>query len=139
MRVMGLDMGSRTIGVALSDPLGMTAQPVKTIKRTGLASDLKELAALISELEVGTIVVGLPIRLDGTKSVMSESVERFALKLAAHTGLPVKMWDERLSTVAVTRVLKDADMSRAKRKKVVDKLAACYILQGYLDHLGSSE
>jgi putative Holliday junction resolvase len=100
MRIMGLDMGSRTIGVALSDPLGMTAQPVKTIKRTGLASDLKELSALILEFEVGTVVVGLPIRLDGSSK---------------------------------------ADMSRAKRKKVVDKLAACYILQGYLDHLGSSE
>ncbi|MBE9528238.1 MAG: Holliday junction resolvase RuvX [Proteobacteria bacterium] len=137
MRIIGLDMGTRTIGVAVSDSLGMTAQPVKTIKRTGLASDLKELSALIAEFEITEIVLGLPIRLDGTKSPMSEAVEVFAGKLGSHTGLPVKLWDERLSTAAVTRVLKDADMSRAKRKKVVDKLAACYILQGYLDSRGS--
>lgn len=137
MRVMGLDMGTRTIGVAVSDPLGMTAQPVKTVKRTGRSADIKELSAIIAEFEITEIVLGLPLRLNGTQSPMSEAVEFFAEKLGTHTGLPIKLWDERLSTAAVTRVLKEADMSRAKRKKVVDKLAACYILQGYLDSRGS--
>jgi putative Holliday junction resolvase len=134
---MGLDMGTRTIGVAVSDPLGMTAQPVKTVKRTGRSADLKELSTLIAEYEITEIVLGLPLRLNGTKSPMSEAVDVFAERLGTHTGLPIKLWDERLSTAAVTRVLKEADMSRAKRKKVVDKLAACYILQGYLDSRGS--
>ncbi len=138
MRIMGLDLGSRTIGVAISDELGITAQPLKTIKRIGLVTDLKELSAVIADYGIGKIIIGLPIRLDGKPSVMSESVLRFARKLAADTGLVVKTWDERLSTFAVTRVLKEADMSRKKRKRVVDKLAASYILQGYLDSLGTS-
>jgi len=135
MRVLGLDMGTKTIGVALSDEAGMTAQPVMTLKRKGMDADIRALKKSIDENDVMTIVVGMPINMDGSMGERSRQVEAFIGRLKATTGLPVIAWDERLSTVAVTRVLIDGDVSRKKRKEVVDKMAASYILQGYLDSL----
>jgi putative Holliday junction resolvase len=133
MRVMGLDMGKKTIGVAVSDESGLTAQPVTTIKRSSLRKDLDELVRLIKEYSVTTIVVGLPVNMNGTMGPATESVLKFIDDLKERTGLPVETWDERLSTAAVTKVLLEGDISRARRKEVVDKMAASYILQGYLD------
>ncbi len=130
---MGLDMGTKTIGVALSDERGVSAQPLKTLKRAGAAKDLEELKGLIHEYSVERIVVGMPVNMDGSMGPRAKAVLGFIERLKKHVRLPVSVWDERLSTVAVTRVLIDADVSRAGRKKVVDKLAAAYILQGYLD------
>lgn len=138
MRIMGLDLGTKTIGIALSDELGITAQPVKTLKRKGIASDIKELLKLADTHDVISIVAGLPVNMNGTTGSRTEQVLAFVDRLKASTDLKVIMWDERLSTVAVTRVLVDGDMSRKKRKEVVDKMAAAYILQGYLDSLGTS-
>ncbi len=130
---MGLDMGTKTIGVALSDERGVSDQPLKTLKRAGAAKDLEELKGLIHEYSVERIVVGMPVNMDGSMGPRGKAVLGFIERLKKHVSLPVSVWDERLSTVAVTRVLIDADVSRAGRKKVVDKLAAAYILQGYLD------
>ncbi len=130
---MGLDMGTKTIGVALSDERGVSAQPLKTLKRAGAAKDLEELRGLIHEYSVERIVVGMPVNMDGSIGPRARAVLGFIERLKKHVCLPVSVWDERLSTIAVTRVLIDADLSRSKRKKVVDKLAAAYILQGYLD------
>lgn len=130
---MGLDYGKKTLGVAISDEAGITAQPVTTVKRTSLKKDLEELKTLIEDYSVTSIIVGLPVNLDGTMSEQSRNVLKFVEHLKENFALPITTWDERLSTVAVTRVLLEGDMSRAKRKEVVDKMAAAYILQGYLD------
>ncbi|MBE7414171.1 MAG: Holliday junction resolvase RuvX [Deltaproteobacteria bacterium] len=135
MRVMGLDIGKKTIGVALSDPAGITAQPVTTIKRTTLSKDMEEVLGLAAEHEVTSIVAGLPLNMDGSRSPQTEFVLKFLEKLKERTDMPVKTWDERLSTVAVERLLIEGEMRREKRKEVVDKLAAAYILQGYLDSI----
>jgi putative Holliday junction resolvase len=133
MRVLGLDLGTKTIGIALSDEVGITAQPVKTLRRKGTKADIEELLEFMDSNDVNTIVVGLPVNMNGTMGTRSEEVLVFVERLKGYTDLPVVMWDERLSTVAVTRVLIEGDMSRKKRKRVVDKMAAAYILQGYLD------
>lgn len=135
MRIMGLDIGRKTIGVALSDPEGLTAQPYITIQRASFAKDLDEVLRIARENQVSDIVAGLPLNMNGSTSGQTDFVLKFVEKLKEKTDLPVLTWDERLSTVAVTRVLIDGDMSRARRKEVVDKLAASYILQGYLDSL----
>lgn len=135
MRIMGLDIGRKTIGVALSDPEGLTAQPYITIQRASFAKDLDEVLRIARENQVSDIVAGLPLNMNGSTSGQTDFVLKFVEKLKEKTDLPVRTWDERLSTVAVTRVLIDGDMSRARRKEVVDKLAASYILQGYLDSL----
>lgn len=135
MRIMGLDLGTKTIGVAVSDESRITAQPVGVIKRASFEKDLAALKELIDKHNVSEIVVGLPVNMNGTMGEKSHSAMRFRERLGERTGLPVGVWDERLSTAAVNRVLIDGDMSRAKRKGVVDKLAASYILQGYLDSL----
>ncbi len=132
---MGLDIGKKTIGVALSDPAGITAQPVTTIKRTTLSKDMEEVLGLAAEHEVTSIVAGLPLNMDGSRSPQTEFVLKFLEKLKERTDMPVKTWDERLSTVAVERLLIEGEMRREKRKEVVDKLAAAYILQGYLDSI----
>lgn len=137
MRIMGLDLGKKTIGIAVSDETGLTAQPVSTIKRTSLREDLDELARLIGEYSVTGMVVGLPVNMNGTMGPATESVLKFIDDLKERTGIAVETWDERLSTAAVTRVLLDGDISRARRKEVVDKMAASYILQGYLDRSSS--
>ncbi|MDQ0254282.1 putative Holliday junction resolvase [Evansella vedderi] len=135
MKVLGLDVGTRTIGVAVSDAFGWTAQGVETIKRVenDEEKDFERLDTLIKEHEVGTIVVGLPKNMNGTIGPSGELCQAFADKLKARTNLKVELWDERLSTVAAERMLVTADVSRKKRKKVIDKMAAVMILQGYLD------
>ncbi len=135
MRILGLDMGDRTIGVAVSDPLGYTAQGITTIKRRGLKNDLDEISRICKEYSVESIVLGLPKNMNGTLGESSEKVMEFSKVLENEFGLPTKFWDERLTTVAAHKAMLEADLSRAKRKKIVDKIAAIYILQGYLDSI----
>lgn len=135
MRVMGLDVGTKTIGVAVSDEMGWTAQGVETIKidpdqnQTGL----KRIKELVQEWNVEEIVVGYPKNMNGTVGPRGEACREYAEYLRKKLSLPVHLWDERLSTVAAERVLISADVTRKKRKKVIDKMAAVMILQGYLD------
>lgn len=133
MRIMALDVGSRTIGVACSDALYMTAQGVETIRRTSWAKDFERLLQLINDYEVEEIVVGMPRNMNGTKGERAEKTEEFVERLKGVTTLPITYWDERLSTVMAERSLIAADVSRRKRKAVIDKMAAVVILQGYLD------
>jgi len=133
MRTMGLDIGSHTIGVAISDELGITAQGIKTIKRKSKEEDFKEINAIIGQFEINKIVVGLPKNMDGTLGKQAEIVFQWIKTCKDKTHLPMVTWDERLSTVGASKVLLEADLSRSKRKKVIDKLAAVLILQGYLD------
>ncbi|UWG95754.1 Holliday junction resolvase RuvX [Dehalobacter sp. DCM] len=133
MRIMGLDYGEKTIGVAMSDPLGLTAQGIEVIRRIGKAKEKAELDRLIREYEVDEIVLGYPKNMNGTLGERAKLTETFAQELQAAYELPVRLWDERLSTVGAQRALLEADLSRAKRKKVIDKMAAVFILQGYLN------
>ena len=139
MRIMALDVGSRTIGIACSDALLMTAQGIETIRRTSLENDVNRLRELISEYEVHELVVGMPKNMNGTKGERAEKTEEFVEKMKAVIDLPVTFWDERLSTVMAERQLIAADVSRKKRKGVIDKMAAVVILQGYLDRLQFSK
>ena len=139
MRIMALDVGSRTIGIACSDALLMTAQGIETIRRTSLENDFNRLRELISEYEVHELVVGMPKNMNGTKGERAEKTEEFVEKMKAVIDLPVTFWDERLSTVMAERQLIAADVSRKKRKGVIDKMAAVIILQGYLDRLQFSK
>jgi len=132
-RIMGLDVGEKTIGIALSDELGFTAQPFQTLKRLGDGEDLRAIRVLLEEREISMVVVGLPRNMDGSMGRQARRVAAFADKIETVLDIPVVHWDERLSTVAAERVLIQADLSRAKRKEHVDKLAAAIILQGYLD------
>lgn len=133
MRIMALDVGSRTIGVACSDALYMTAQGIETIRRTSWAKDFERLLQLINDYEVEEIVVGMPRNMNGTKGERAEKTEEFVERLKEVITLPITYWDERLSTVMAERSLIAADVSRRKRKAVIDKIAAVVILQGYLD------
>ncbi|MET3290319.1 Holliday junction resolvase RuvX [Brevibacillus fluminis] len=133
MRVLGLDYGDKTIGVAVSDELGWTAQGVETIRRQSGEKDLARLRELIGQYQVGKIVVGLPKNMNGTIGPRGELCQKFADKLAREFSLQVTLWDERLTTMAAEKMLISADVSREKRKKVIDKMAATLILQGYLD------
>ena len=137
MRIMGLDVGSKTIGVAISDELGITAQGFKTIKRKAMEDDLRELDAIISQFQIEKIVVGLPKNMDGSLGKQAEFVLGWIEDLKNKIQLPVETWDERLSTVEATKTLLKADLSRKKRKEVIDKVAAVLILQGYLQQIGS--
>ena len=132
-RIMGLDIGDKTIGVAVSDLMGLTAQGVTTIKRVGKKKDIEEIKNIIVERQVNKIVSGLPKNMNGTVGPQGEKVQKFCELLEAETNLPIEFWDERLSTVAAERSLIEGDVSRQKRKKVIDMLAAVIILQGYLD------
>lgn len=132
MRKMALDVGTKTIGVALSDPMGWTAQGLEVISRRKLEADLKRLKEICTEYEVTEIVVGLPKNMNGTLGPKAQEILDFVETLKEALGLPVVTWDERLSTVAAQRALLEADVSRSKRKKVIDKMAAVIILQGYL-------
>lgn len=138
MRILGLDIGDRTIGVAVSDPLGYTAQGVTTIRRKNEDKDIEELVNLCKEYNVETIVSGLPKNMNGTVGPQSEKVLAFCEIIKRKIDIPVKMWDERLTTVAAEKAMLEADLSRAKRKKIIDKMAATYILQGYLDSLSTN-
>ena len=133
MRIMALDVGSRTIGIACSDALLMTAQGIETIRRTSLEKDFYRLSELITEYEVHELVVGMPKNMNGTKGERAEKTEEFVEKMKEFIDLPVTFWDERLSTVMAERQLIAADVSRKKRKDVIDKMAAVLILQTYLD------
>ena len=138
MRIMGLDFGSRTVGVAVSDPLGITAQGVETVERpqeNKLRRTLARLEELSGEDQVEKIVVGCPRHMNGDFGERAEKSRDFAEKLATRTGLPVVLWDERLTTAAAERVLMEAGVRRERRKDYVDKIAAVFILQGYLDSL----
>ncbi|KGF47906.1 Holliday junction resolvase [Veillonella montpellierensis DNF00314] len=135
MRIMSLDVGSRTIGVACSDALLMTAQGIETIRRTSLANDFQRLQELIEAYEVHQLVVGMPKNMNGTKGDRAEKTEEFVHKMQEVIHVPVIFWDERLSTVMAEKSLIFADVSRKKRKLVIDKMAAVVILQGYLARL----
>ena len=124
MRYLGLDIGTRTIGVAISDALGLTAQGITTIQRKSLEADLQAIEQLIVDYEIGGIVAGLPKNMNGTLGPMAEKVEDFMAILKDRCQLPIYFQDERLSTVSATKVLLEGDVSRKKRKKVVDKIAA---------------
>jgi len=132
---MGLDVGDRTIGVALSDELGWTAQPLKTLRRRQRDRDLELLRGIAEDAGVSSVVVGLPLSMSGEAGGRVRRVKIFAAALEKSLGVPVVFWDERLSTVAAERALLEANLSRAKRKKQVDKVAAVIILQGYLDSI----
>lgn len=135
MRVMGLDVGSRTIGVAVSDELECTAQGLKTIKRRSFDEDCEELLQIILQFEVRKVVVGLPKNMDGTLGKQAELTFKWIKSFQQKIPLQVVTWDERLSTVGASRILIEADLSRKKRKGVIDKVAAVLILQGYLDQM----
>lgn len=135
-RYMSLDIGDRTIGIAVSDLLGLTAQGVETIHRKTMEDDLKRLGELMAQYETHSLVSGLPKNMDGTEGERCEIVKEFMAKVKeTYPEVEITFWDERLSTVAATRSLIEADVSRRKRKKVIDKMAAVFILQGYLDSL----
>ena len=134
MRIMGLDFGDKRIGVAVSDPTGLIAQGLAVLERgKSLKADLLRLRDLAEKNEVETIVIGLPRNMDGSLGPQAEKVRMFGQKLAGLLDLPVKYWDERLTTMAAEKLLIQADVSRARRRKVIDKMAASLILQGYLD------
>jgi putative Holliday junction resolvase len=128
---MGLDVGEKTVGVAISDELEISASPRVVLRRDG--REWAEVARLVQDEEVGEVVVGMPVSLSGEMGPQAQKVARFVETLRARVAVPVQVWDERLSTVAAERVLLDADASRARRRQVIDKVAAAVILQGYLD------
>ncbi|MCI7539985.1 MAG: Holliday junction resolvase RuvX [Veillonellaceae bacterium] len=135
-RYLGLDIGDRTIGIAVSDPLGLTAQGVETIRRKNLEKDLARLGELMEQYETRSLVSGYPKNMNGTEGDRCEVVKAFLEKVKKqYPDVEIALWDERLSTVAATRSLLEGDVSRKKRKKVIDKMAAVFILQGYLDRI----
>ena len=134
-RLLGLDVGSKTVGMALSDVTRSIATPFDTIRRTKFTADAKTIGKVIESNQVGALVIGLPLNLDGSEGPRAQSTRAFARNLAAHIGVPMVFWDERLSTAAVTRGMIEADLSRKRRSEIVDKAAAAYILQGVLDRL----
>jgi putative Holliday junction resolvase len=133
MRALGVDLGSKHIGVALSDALLLTAQPLCSLPRKDDAADTRAVAALAKENEADTVVIGLPLDLSGAVGPNARRAQRFADALRGQFEGAIALWDERFSTAAVQRTLLEADLSRARRKQVVDKVAAAYILQGWLD------
>lgn len=134
-KLLGLDLGIKTIGVAVSDGLRYSATPLETIRRTRFTADATRILELIAENDAVGIVLGLPLNMDGSEGPRAQSTRAFARNLAQKTPVPIVFWDERLSTSAVTRMMIEADVRRDKRAAVVDKLAASYILQGALDRL----
>jgi putative Holliday junction resolvase len=142
MRILGLDYGSKTVGVAVSDPFGWTAQGVEIIRRkeeNKLRQTYARIEALIREYEVTSIVLGCPFHMDGSAGERVEKTKAFQADLERRTGLPVILWDERLTTVAADETMKEAGIRREKRKEYVDMLAAGFILQGYLDSIAEKE
>ncbi len=139
MRYIGLDVGDRTIGVAVSDPLGYTAQGITTVRRKSLEKDFENLREIFTNYEISEIIVGLPKNMNGTIGPQAEKAMEFGRVLEEEFGHKVIFWDERLTTMAAHRVMLEADMSRKKRKGLVDKIAATYILQGYLDKISSTK
>jgi putative holliday junction resolvase len=138
MKILGLDIGDKRIGIAISDELGYTAQGMRVMNRGGLEDDLQVIKELIAAERATEVVVGFPKNMDGSLGEAAEKVLFFAKKIEESISVPVILWDERWTTAEATRLLVEADLSRAKRRKVVDKLAAVLILQGYLDSLEHS-
>ena len=136
MRLLGVDLGSKTIGLAVSDPLLKIASPITTLKRSKLSSNAIEFSNIIKNYQIGGIIVGLPINMDGTEGPRVQATRDWSLDLARILSIPVAFWDERLSTVAVERMMLNADMTRNKRAAKIDQAAAAYILQGALDNIG---
>lgn len=134
-RLLGLDLGTKTIGLALSDVERRIASPLETIRRVKFGLDVAALLKIADSHAIAGLVIGLPLNMDGSEGPRVQSTRAFVRNMAPLTRLPIVLWDERLSTMAVTRTLLDADASRAKRAAVVDKMAAAYILQGALDRL----
>ena len=134
-KLLGLDLGTKTIGVAISDRMRYSATPLLTLKREKFGEDARRLDLLVAENVVVGIVLGLPLNMDGSEGPRAQSTRAFARNLSQRLPVPIAFWDERLSTSAVTRMMIEADVRRARRAEVVDKLAASYILQGALDRL----
>lgn len=137
-RLMGVDLGTKTIGLALSDVERRIASPLETIRRTKFGADAKQLCALMAKHAVAGLVIGLPVNMDGTEGPRAQATRAFVRNLAPLIEVPVAFWDERMSTMAVERALIASDASRARRAELVDKLAAAYILQGALDRLADA-
>jgi putative Holliday junction resolvase len=138
-RLIGLDLGEKMIGIALSDPQLTVASPLTTRRKSKFTDDFAALIALMAEHHAGGLVIGLPLNMNGTEGPSAQSARAFARNFASRSDLPVLLWDERLSTAAVTRALISADTSRKRRAVLVDKLAAAYLLQGALDALAHLE
>ena len=137
-RWLGIDVGSKTLGLALSDPTLTIATPFDVLRRGKFARDAATLKTIIEREQVGGLVIGLPLNMNGSEGPRCQSVRQFAANFEGQLDVPITFWDERLSTVAVTRTLLEADASRKRRSEVVDKMAAAYILQGALDSLDSA-
>ena len=133
-RILALDVGSRTIGLAISDPLGITAQGLETIRRKNKRTDFEALQGVLRQHAIQEIVVGYPLRMSGAPGIQSEKMSAFAEELRRRFGLPVHLWDERLTSAQANRLLRETDMSIRRRAQVVDRLAAVLILQNFLDH-----
>lgn len=133
-RILGLDVGARRIGMAVSDPLGITAQGIETLQRKNKRTDLAELQRIIQHYKVVEIVVGLPLRMSGAEGIQSDKMQVFAQELRKRSGLPVHLWDERLTSAEANRLLRETDLSIEKRGKAVDRMAAILILQGWMEH-----
>jgi putative Holliday junction resolvase len=138
-RLLALDLGEKNIGLALSDVSRRIATPMAALKKKKFTANAEELKTLIAEHGIGGIVIGLPLNMDGSEGPSAQSARQFAANLAGKLNVPIALWDERLSTAAVTRTLIEADASRTRRAELVDKLAAAYILQGALDYLATQE
>ena len=134
-RLLGLDVGTKTIGMALSDVTRSVATPYDTIRRSKFTADAKAIREVVEKNQVGALVIGLPLNLDGSEGPRAQSTRAFTRNLAAHVEVPMVFWDERLSTAAVERHLIEADVSRKRRAELVDRMAAAYILQGALERL----
>ena len=137
-RVLGLDVGSKTIGMAVSDPLGITAQGLPTIRRKNRRRDFDQLAGVVRDCQVSEIVVGYPLRLSGMEGTQSEKMQQFAEELRKKFGLPVHLWDERLTSSQAHRILREAELSIQKRGRAVDRMAAVLILQNWMEARGSA-
>lgn len=136
-RILGLDVGSRRIGIAVSDPLGLTAQGLPTLQRQNKRLDFQALGDLIREYEISEIVVGFPLRMSGEEGVQAEKMHRFSEELRERFGLPVHLWDERLTSAEANRLLRETEMSIRRRGQVVDQMAAVLILQSWMEARGS--
>ena len=134
-RLLGLDLGSKTIGVAISDRKLLIATPINIIKRKNLRMDINSLKLVIEKRDVGGIILGYPLNMDGSEGPMCQSIKQFASNIETSFNFPIFFWDERMSTTAVNKQLIKLDLSRNKRKKIIDKEAAAFILQGALDHI----
>lgn len=132
-RILALDLGKKRIGLALSDPLGITAQGLPTLQRTNIRSDMAALAGIVAEREVTLLLMGNPLHMSGDAGRQAAYVREFAERLAAHTGVPLKYWDERLTTVEAHRVLRSSGIGIEKRARAIDKLSAVILLESYLD------